>query len=365
MKEETQAAPLGSYRWIRPLLFRLEPERAHQMVLSGLAWLARWPWLLKAMGRYTSQDPTLEVRCWGLRFPNPIGLAAGLDKDGLALPIWEALGFGFVEMGSLTWHPQEGNPRPRLFRIPHEQALINRMGFNNRGVENAARRLSQQRLGIPLGINIGKSRITPLEEAAQEYVRSLQKLWPYGDYFVLNLSSPNTPGLRQLQEADRLRALLRDVLPALPSPSKPLLLKLAPELTEAELEAVLEVVAEFHLSGLVATNTTTRREGTSIKEPGGLSGRPLAADSLRILRLIRSRLPSLPVISVGGIFSLEDLQIRLAEGASLVQIYTGLIYRGPALPRHLCQGLRFQESTLQVLDKGRLKFYNESRERRL
>ncbi|RDI95898.1 quinone-dependent dihydroorotate dehydrogenase [Meiothermus sp. QL-1] len=332
------------YERLKPWLFRQDPETIHDRAMGGLAWLARRGPLLGLLQRLLRlDDPRLEVRAFGLRFPNPIGLAAGFDKNALALRAWPALGFGFVEIGSITALPQPGNPKPRLFRLPEAEALINRMGFNNEGAEAVARRLAAWQahgpLPVPLGINLGKSRATPLEKAAEDYLKSLSLLLPYGDYFVLNVSSPNTPGLRALQEKERLEALLQALTGYLQG-RKPLLLKLAPDLTWAELDDILELSERYGLAGLIATNTTVQREGLPLAEEGGLSGRPLARRALEVLRYLHKRLQGrLPIVSVGGIFSPEDVWERLEQGACLVQIYTGFVYQGPLLPRRLCQGL--------------------------
>jgi dihydroorotate dehydrogenase len=291
-------------------------------------------------------DKRLEVRAFGLQFPNPIGLAAGFDKNAVAVRAWPALGFGHVEIGSVTALAQPGNDRPRLFRLPEDQALINRMGFNNEGADAVAARLQhlQQTLGrpsVPLGINLGKSKITPLEQASQDYLQSLSRLWPYGDYFVINVSSPNTPELRALQDKDRLEELL-SALTSFAQNRKPLLLKIAPDLTWDQIDEVLALVEQYQLSGLIATNTTISRAGlkTTISESGGLSGRPLQQRSLEVLRYLHKQLGGrLPIVSVGGIFSPEEVWERLASGATLVQVYTGFVYEGPCLPKKLCRGL--------------------------
>jgi dihydroorotate dehydrogenase len=335
------------YELLKPWLFRQDPETAHDQVLRALAWLARRGPLLEVVQRlFSVQDQRLEVEAFGLRFPNPVGLAAGLDKNALALRAWPALGFGFVEIGSVTALAQPGNPKPRLFRLPQEEALVNQMGFNNDGAEALARRLeawqeAYGKLPVPLGINLGKSKATPLEEAAQDYLRTLALLLPYGDYFVVNVSSPNTPGLRELQEKERLKELL-GALTGFLQGRKPLLLKIAPDLTWPQIDEVLELAEQFGLSGLIATNTTTRRDGLKapFPEEGGLSGRPLAGRSLEVLRYLAKGLGGrLPIVSVGGIFTPEDVWERLEQGATLVQVYTALVYRGPSLPKRLCMGL--------------------------
>ena len=335
------------YELIKPWLFRQDPESIHEQVMHLLAWLGQRGSGLELVRRLcTVQDRRLEVSAFGLRFPNPIGLAAGFDKNAVAVRSWAALGFGHVEIGSVTALPQPGNPRPRLFRLPQDQALINRMGFNNEGAQAVAARLAhlQETFGrppVPLGINLGKSRVTPLEEAPQDYLQSLSQLWPYGDYFVLNVSSPNTPGLRALQDKDRLEELLA-ALTGFVQGQKPLLLKIAPDLSWEQIDEILALVEQYRLSGLIATNTTTARSGlqTPINEAGGLSGKPLRARSLEVLKYLHARLQGrLPIVSVGGIFSAEDVWERLSNGATLVQVYTGLVYEGPFLLKKLCRGL--------------------------
>jgi dihydroorotate dehydrogenase len=280
---------------------------------------------------------------FGLRFPNPVGLAAGLDKDGEAIPSWEALGFGFMEIGTITAESQARNPPPRLFRIPEAEALINRLGFPSQGVEKVAIRLEELRRSsrwprIPVGLNIGKSRIVSLEEAVSDYLRSFQRLQGLGDYFVLNVSSPNTPGLRKLQEKAAIGELFGAIQRV--NQGKPLLVKVAPDLTFAQLDDILTLATEYRLAGIVATNTTTDQEAIPEhrRRQGGLSGKPLRTHSLEILKHLKKQ-SSLPVISVGGIMNEDDAKMRFDAGAELIQIYTGLIYRGPGLVRRIA-GLR-------------------------
>lgn len=343
------------YRLLKPLLFRLEPEAVHDLVMKGLEFASQAPPLLSLMAAlYQVRDERLAVSCFGLKFPNPIGLAAGMDKNARALHAWPALGFGFVELGSITAHAQPGNPKPRLFRLPPDEAIINRMGFNNDGAEAVAKRLERQlqarKTSVPIGINLGKSKIASLEQAPQDYLQSLQLLWPYGDYFVVNVSSPNTPGLRELQDREHLEELLRVLMQHVDQQAKPkpLLLKVAPDLTWSQVDQIVELVLAHNLSGIIATNTTVSREGlsTSIDQAGGLSGRPLQGKSLEFLRYLAQQLAGrLPVISVGGIFTAQDVIERLTIGASLVQVYTGFVYRGPALLRQLNWGLLDHLST--------------------
>lgn len=339
------------YARLRPLLFRLEPELAHEWTLAALAWVGRHPGALRLVElAFGEDDAGLSRRVFGLDFPNPVGLAAGFDKNGVALPALAALGFGFVELGSVTALPQPGNPRPRLFRLPQDAAVINRMGFNNEGAEAVAARLARlaergARPRVPVGVNVGKSRAIPLDEAAADYLRSLERLWPHGDYFAINVSSPNTPGLRELQQRDRLERLLAALqgFAARQARPKPLLLKLSPDLSFAELDRIADLAEGAGVAGLIATNTTTERHAlrSAIDEPGGLSGAPLKARSLAVLRHLAQRLEGrLPIVSAGGIDSAQDVLERLRAGAALVQLYTGLLYRGPGLVKALKRGLR-------------------------
>lgn len=335
------------YSRLKPLLFRSDPERIHERAMAGLGWSASHPGALRLIDTVCGvHDPRLTTRAFGLTFPNPIGLAAGFDKNALAVPTWAALGFGFVEIGSVTAHAQPGNPKPRLFRLAEDEALINRMGFNNDGAVAIARRLEALRqdlpVRVPIGVNVGKSKITPLDDAAEDYLASLRRLWPHGDYFVINVSSPNTPGLRALQERERLSELLSAVTEfAATQPPKPLLLKLAPDLNSTELAEIAELALNFGLSGLVATNTTLARDGlkTLIDEAGGLSGRPLKGRALEVLHFLQSLGTGIPVVSVGGVASADDVWERLGAGACLVQLYTSFVYEGPRLLRQLNRGL--------------------------
>lgn len=337
---------------LRPLLFSLDAETAHHVAMRALRLSSdlRFPlaWLRAAAGTAPAGDERLARTVFGVRFPNPIGLAAGFDKDGLALLAWEALGFGFVEVGTLTAQAQPGNPRPRMFRVPERRALINRLGFNNGGAEAAAARFAGLRAAgrwpsAPVGINIGKSKVTPLEEATSDYVRSLETLHPYGDYFVLNVSSPNTPGLRSLQGRDELDALLRAVQDknrSLPVP-RPMLVKIAPDLTFSQIEEILELAGQHQLAGIVATNTTVDHSSlppSAPPEQGGLSGAPLRARSTEIVRFLTER-TSLPIIAVGGVSDAASAREKLDAGAALAQIYTGFVYGGPTLIPEICRSL--------------------------
>ena len=338
------------YALLKPLLFQLEPETAHELAMDALAFCSRHPGALRLLSLLAERpEPRLAVRRFGLTFPNPVGLAAGMDKHARALPAWAALGFGSVEVGSVTAQAQAGNPKPRLFRLAKDSALINRMGFNSDGADRVAARLEllarrELRPQVPIGVNLGKSRGTPLERAHEDYLYSLAKLWPHGDYFVLNVSSPNTAGLRELQLGARLEPLLRAVQAFVRQQAapKPLLLKIAPDLTWAELDALAGLTRSYGLAGLIATNTTLERHrlSSAVDEAGGLSGKPLRKRALQVLRHLHKRVgDELPIISVGGIFSANDVVERLEAGASLVQLYTSLIYEGPLLVKRLTQGL--------------------------
>lgn len=357
--------PLGGFgTLVRSALFRLDPEIAHGAAIRALS--AGGP-VVRRMGLQV-RDPRLEQRVWGVRFPTPIGLAAGYDKSGSAIPGWCQMGFGFAEIGTVTAQPQPGNPTPRLFRLPEDRAIINRMGFNNDGAAATAARLAQLarvgRLhGIPLGINIGKSKVTPLEEAAADYCFSLDRLWPYADYIVVNVSSPNTPGLRELQEASHLAGILDELLDLNRTKAtltgrhraRPVLVKVAPDLTDEQLDAVVDLVRSVGADGLIVSNTTLSRDGlrspaSLVAEAGGLSGPPVAARSLEMLHRCLSRAPELPVISVGGISTVDDVWERLAAGARLVQIWTALVYEGPLLVSRLTRGVlqRLEDAGLTV-----------------
>ncbi|BCJ30566.1 dihydroorotate dehydrogenase (quinone) [Actinocatenispora sera] len=336
---------------LRPALFRLgggDAEVAHTATLRVLSGLAGGPARLTALwaatARYRKHARSAPVEAFGVRFPNPVGLAAGLDKDGVALPAWPALGFGFVEVGTVTRHPQPGNPKPRLFRLPASDALINRMGFNNAGAAALAARLAALGpLPVPLGISIGKSKVTPLPDAVDDYLASLRTLYRHGDYFAINVSSPNTPGLRTLQDAGALSELLAAlsaesrVLAGDAAP-RPLLVKVAPDLTEPALAELLQVCTDAGVAGIIATNTTLARDGLAVADAavgdqaGGLSGRPLHERAVQLVDFVyRETGGRLPVIGVGGILDPQGALRMLDAGARLVQLYTGFIYRGPEL----------------------------------
>jgi len=328
---------------IRPVLFGFDPERVHHFAMACLKGLSYAPW-------HPKPDPRLAREVFGVRFPNPIGLAAGFDKNATVLPAWEKLGFGFVEAGTVTATGQPGNPKPRIFRLPPQQALINRMGFNNDGAEAVAARLARLRAfgrwpSIPLGLNIGKTKVTPIEKASDDYVFSFEKLFPYADYFVLNVSSPNTPGLRNLQGKEELDQLLgviqrrnRELSPA--TRLRPVLLKIAPDLDFPQIEEIIALVEGHGLAGIVATNTSLDHSTVpeALRREGGLSGRPLRARSTEIVRFIASR-SALPVIAVGGIHDAASAMEKFDAGAALVQLYTGFIYEGPPLIRQIASAL--------------------------
>jgi dihydroorotate dehydrogenase len=289
-------------------------------------------------------DPRLERTVFGVTFPNPVGLAAGFDKNAVALAAWEALGFGFAEVGTITSRAQPGNPQPRIFRVPEIGGLINRLGFNNDGCDVIAGRLQHLRAAgrwprIPIGINLGKSRVTPLEEATSDYLLSFERLKHFGDYFALNISSPNTPGLRQLQDRGALDELL-GAIQRRNLESRPVLVKIAPDLDWPALEEIIALAQEHRIAGLIATNTTIDHSSVppSHHNIGGLSGRPLRERSTEIVRFITAR-TELPVIAVGGVFSADDALEKFDAGAALVQLYTGFIYEGPALARRICAAL--------------------------
>jgi dihydroorotate dehydrogenase len=360
---------------VRPFLFsgiKIDPEFAHHHLMQALSALDRRSdplthWLNHQMARsFSWSAQPLQQSLWGLSFANPIGLAAGFDKDGVAAGLWSAFGFGYVELGTVTFHPQPGNPPPRLFRLPQDHAILNRMGFNNQGAAVLAERLQQRQQrsnqlqsqspvtsDFPIGINLGKSKITPLEAAAADYLNSFRLLKPWGDYFVVNVSSPNTPGLRTLQSADQLDRIL-DILQTENQSTKPLLVKIAPDLTWEEIESILVLTQTYGLSGIVATNTTIRRDhlhtqmidktGLPVtEEAGGISGAPLRDRSTEVIRFIYQQTQGkLPIIGVGGIFTAQDAWEKIIAGASLLQVYTGWIYEGPWMVQRILQGLSQQ-----------------------
>ena len=347
-----------------PVLFSLlkgNPEGAHQQMLKTLSWIERsrnnrWgQWTEKQLQQsFCFADSRLEQNLWGLKFKNPVGLAAGFDKDGVAAGILSSLGFGLAELGAVTLHAQLGNPRPRLFRLPLDRAALNRMGANNLGAAVMASTLKsawqRQPRQIPIGINLCKSKITPLEEAATDYVESFRYLKDWADYFVINVSSPNTPGLRSLQASEQLIPILT-ALQQENQGDKPILIKISPDLEWEEITAILELATNYHLAGIIAINTTTKRDGLKTEiiestgkqiknESGGISGAPLSKRSTEVIRFIWQQTKGqLPIIGVGGIFNAQDAWEKITAGASLIQIYTGWIYEGPWIVPFILKGL--------------------------
>lgn len=328
-------------RVVRPALFAMDPETAHHFALRLLRSIPGLPGGLTLLRSFA--PPPRPLSLFGLEFRNPIGLAAGFDKNGIAIPAWEALGFGFVEIGTVTAKPQPGNPRPRIFRYPNGQALINRLGFNNEGADAVAERLEKLRQSafrpsIPIGINLGKSKATPLAEAAGDYLYSFRRLQAVADYVALNVSSPNTPGLRSLQEEEALGELLRVITEEndrLAKP-KPLLLKIAPDLSDGQIEQIIHMCERFRLAGVIACNTTLDHSAIAPApdQAGGLSGAPLRARATAVVRFIRARTP-LPIIAVGGIWDRQSAAEKIEAGGALLQLYTGFVYRGPGLLREI------------------------------
>ncbi len=339
---------------LRPILFRLNPEKAHELSVLGLRALQVVPGLtgvLRAATQRKAGNRPIEV--FGITFPNRVGLAAGYDKEGVCWRGLSALGFGHVEIGTLTFRPQAGNPQPRLFRFPEEWAILNRMGFNNQGAEKAAARLAKApppgSRPIPIGVNIGKSKVAPLEEAIEDYLGSFRLLARHADYLAINVSSPNTPDLRKLQEASRLRELLGALVEAngadLAGHGRsrcPLLVKIAPDLTFREIDGILGIIDELNLDGIIATNTTLARPGrfSEVDEVGGLSGAPLNRMATRVIRYIsRATDGRLPIIGVGGVIDGVTAAEKIDAGATLVQVYSGMIFRGPCLPVEMARAV--------------------------
>lgn len=331
---------------IRPLLFSIDPERIHHIIFTALRVKGKLPGfkaLLRILFQY--EDNALSKQLFGIRFANPVGLAAGFDKDGRLIDEMACFGFGFIEIGTLTPVAQPGNEKPRLFRLPHDQALINRMGFNNEGVVAAVQRLKKRKSSVIVGGNIGKNKHTPNEMAQDDYAICVDALHPYVDYFVVNVSSPNTPGLRALQEKEPLEKLLsyvKKLSMSKPDP-KPVLLKIAPDLSVEQLNDIVEILQATGIDGVIATNTTVVREGLTTPASavaamgnGGLSGKPLYDRSTEVIRHLRGRLgPKFPIIGVGGIMTPEDALAKIRAGADLIQLYTGFIYEGPGIVRRI------------------------------
>jgi dihydroorotate dehydrogenase len=330
-------------RVLRPLLFSLEAETAHHFTIASFGRASHFDPALRVLKRFAS--PSKPKTLFGVTFPNPIGLAAGLDKNGVALPAWAALGFGFIEIGTVTAMAQPGNPKPRIFRLPAQQALINRLGFNNEGADVIAERLRGLRESgrwpaVPVGINIGKSRTTPLERATDDYLYSFRLLRDFADYTTLNVSSPNTPGLRELQEPAALSRLLHAIASEPGPVVKPLVVKISPDLSPVELEAVLATCEENGVAGIIATNTTLDHSSVppGVDEEGGLSGAPLREKSSALVRSIAAN-SKIPVIASGGICDAESAREKFEAGAHLLQLYTGFIYRGPQLLREILEAI--------------------------
>jgi dihydroorotate dehydrogenase len=332
------------YRLLRELLFRLDPEEAHDLTVAHVERVQRIPIVMETIERLCRPVPSLQRRLWGLTFPSPIGIAAGFDKNALMLPFLEAIGFGFVEAGTVTLHPQPGNPRPRIFRYPRHQALINRLGFNNDGADAVSERLRRWSGAVPLFVNVGKNRDVPLDRAGEAYADCYMRLARWADGCVLNLSSPNTPSLRDLQRPEHLERLLlrvravREELTFARPGEHPILVKVAPDLDSGQLREICAVTSRLS-EGMVCTNTTIDRL-PGMNEAGGLSGRPLFATSTSILGQVRSVLgDAYPLVGVGGVFTADDVRAKFAAGANLVQVYTGFVYEGPGLARRLARAL--------------------------
>tara|TARA_R110001583_G_scaffold43208_3_gene137459 strand:- start:1644 stop:2687 length:1044 start_codon:yes stop_codon:yes gene_type:complete len=334
---------MSLYRlFIRPVLLQFDPETVHKFTFKCFKLFQRSALIRSIVSaQFSVKDPRLVRNLFGLTFQNPVGLAAGLDKNAEAFDFLGSMGFGFIEIGTVTPKAQAGNPLPRLFRFVNDKALVNRMGFNNEGVEEVVQRLRKKRTQILIGGNIGKNKLTPNEDATSDYIKCFDALYPLVDYFVVNVSSPNTPNLRELQDKEPLKKLLSDLMYINCSKGKikPILLKIAPDLNKSQLDDIIDIVKETKIDGIVATNTTISRDGLSYSDEqikkvgaGGLSGQPLKDKSTEVIRYIHEKSNgSIPIIGVGGIMSKEDALEKLDAGASLIQLYTGFIYEGPAL----------------------------------
>lgn len=333
------------YRYLLRLMFLLSPERAHHLAFLAMRVATRLPVVRTAVAKVlVVDDPILRSEAFGVQFPNPVGLAAGFDKDATGVNTWGPLGFGFAEVGTVTAQAQPGNPAPRLFRLPADRAIVNRMGFNNHGAGEAANRLRQRQRSVPIGANIGKTKVVPAELAAQDYTDSARLLGPLADFMVVNVSSPNTPGLRDLQAVESLRPILQAVLDTV---TVPVLVKIAPDLSDEDVDAVADLALELGLAGIVATNTTIRRDGLNTADSvieeigaGGLSGPPVAERSLEVLKRLYGRVGGrMAIVSVGGIETPEQAWERILAGANLVQGYTGFIYGGPFWASRINRGI--------------------------
>ncbi|MUT66608.1 quinone-dependent dihydroorotate dehydrogenase [Paenibacillus sp. NEAU-GSW1] len=339
---------------LKPIFFKLDPETAHHLIVDGFHTAGKIPGVNSMMHAMygVTEAPELAVDLFGIHFPHPVGLAAGLDKNAKAIDTFSSIGFGFAEVGTVTPKGQSGNEQPRLFRLPPDEALINRMGFNNEGTEAMARQLQRRQVHrIPVAVNIGKNKVTANELAHEDYRSCIKVLYPHGDFFVVNISSPNTPDLRALQHGDELRTLLGEVLLEVQAQAaragaapKPVLVKIAPDMTDEQLELTVATIMESGVSGIIATNTTVSREGLTHRnasETGGLSGLPLRERSTEVIRAVyRQTEGKLPIIGSGGIFTASDAYDKIRAGASLVEIYTSLIYKGPGVLRELTNGLK-------------------------
>ncbi|NVK26496.1 MAG: quinone-dependent dihydroorotate dehydrogenase [Flavobacteriia bacterium] len=335
---------------IRPLLFSLNPESAHHFTFNTLKFLHAIPGVNAMVGSsFKYSNPKLEREVFGIKFPNPVGLAAGFDKDAKLFGPLSKYGFGFIEIGTLTPVGQPGNPKPRMFRLPKDGGLINRMGFNNEGVDAAVARLKKRKPGLVIGGNIGKNKVTPNENATEDYVKCFEALFDHVDYFVVNVSSPNTPNLRELQDKEPLTRLLNTLEQrnSKKDTRKPILLKIAPDVTDGQLVDIVDIVKTSGIDGVIATNTTIDRSGLTTPSEivesigaGGLSGKPVRDKSTAVIRrLSELSKGDFPIIAVGGIYTAEDAQEKLDAGASLVQVYTGFIYEGPAMVKRILKGL--------------------------
>ncbi|MFG1931991.1 quinone-dependent dihydroorotate dehydrogenase [Mycobacterium sp. NPDC048908] len=331
------------YRALRRAFFLVAPERIHTFVFAVLRAVTAILPMRRALARWLApRDPALASTVFGVRFPGPLGLAAGFDKDGGGLHTWGALGFGYAEIGTVTARAQPGNPEPRMFRLPDDRALLNRMGFNNHGAAELARRLARDTSDVPIGVNIGKTKVTPPEDAVRDYAESARLVGPLADFLVVNVSSPNTPGLRDLQAVESLRPILAAVTA---ETSKPVLVKIAPDLSDQDVDEIADLAIELGLAGIVATNTTVSRDGlvtpgVDALGAGGVSGAPVAQRSAEVLRRLYRRVGDrLVLVSVGGIQTADDAWDRITSGASLLQGYTGFIYDGGLWAKHIHDGI--------------------------
>ena len=333
---------------VRPLLFLFSPEKAHHLAMNALHTLMQIPGVASVFRKMTTvSDSGLKTTVFGIEFPNPVGLAAGFDKNAMYYRDLSNLGFGFIEIGTVTPVGQPGNPQPRMFRLPQDEGLINRMGFNNEGVKTVVKNLKNRPKNLIIGGNIGKNKVTPNENAIDDYTKAFHALYDFVDYFVVNVSSPNTPGLRELQDKAPLTHLLQTLKQenAQKANPKPILLKIAPDLTNSQLDDIIDIIRETNTDGVIATNTTIERQGlktnsTITSEAGGVSGKPVKSRSTEVIRYLHTHSNgSFPIIGVGGIQTAADAIEKLNAGASLVQVYTGFIYEGPLMIKRICEGI--------------------------